>query len=108
MADVSSREQTNEAVSRAVAEFGGLDVLVNNAAMREYFPLAEAPEESWQRIIATNILGVANCCHAAITALRRTGVASIANLSSVFGVAGRKGMGEYDGTNADTFGVTRA
>ena len=47
MADVSSREQTNEAVSRAVAEFGGLDVLVNNAALREYFPLVEAPEESW-------------------------------------------------------------
>jgi NAD(P)-dependent dehydrogenase (short-subunit alcohol dehydrogenase family) len=52
-ADVSSRGQTSEAVSRAIAEFGGLDVLVNNAAGREYFPLAEATEESWQRIIAT-------------------------------------------------------
>jgi len=108
MADVSSREQTNEAVSRAVAEFGGLDVLVNNAALREYFPLAEAPEESWQRIIATNILGVANCCQAAIPALRRAGVASIVNLSSVFGVVGRKGMGQYDATKAAILGLTRA
>ncbi len=108
MADVSSREQTNEAVSRAVAEFGGLDVLVNNATLREYFPLAEAPEESWQRIIATNILGVANCCQAAIPALRRAGVASIVNLSSVFGVVGRKGMGQYDATKAAILGLTRA
>jgi 2-hydroxycyclohexanecarboxyl-CoA dehydrogenase len=47
IADVSSREQTGEAVARAVAEFGGLDVLVNNAAAREYFRLADAPDESW-------------------------------------------------------------
>src|SRR6266498_5468427 len=57
IADVSIREQIGDAVSRAIGEFGGLDVLVNNAAARDYFPLAEAPEESWQRIIATNILG---------------------------------------------------
>ena len=107
-ADVSSREQTNDAVSRTVVEFGGLDVLVNNAAMREYFPLAEAPEESWQRIIATNILGVANCCQAALPVLRRASGASIVNMSSVFGVVGRKGMGQYDATKAAILGLTRA
>src|SRR4030095_11801436 len=68
IADVSRREQIGDGVSRAGGE---LDVLVNNAAAREYFPLAEASEESWQRIIATNILGVANCCQAALPALRR-------------------------------------
>jgi 2-hydroxycyclohexanecarboxyl-CoA dehydrogenase len=108
IADVSRREQIGDAVSRAVAEFGGLDVLVNNAAAREYFPLAEAPEESWQRIIATNILGVANCCQAALPALRRASGASIVNLSSVFGVVGRKGMGQYDATKAAILGLTRA
>jgi 2-hydroxycyclohexanecarboxyl-CoA dehydrogenase len=108
IADVSSREQTGEAVARAVAEFGGLDVLVNNAAMREYFPLAEAPDESWQRIIATNILGVANCCQAALPALRRAERASIVNVSSVFAVVGRKGMGQYDATKAAILGLTRA
>jgi 2-hydroxycyclohexanecarboxyl-CoA dehydrogenase len=108
VADVSSREQTGEAVSRAVAEFGGLNVLVNNAAAREYFSLAEAPEESWQRIIATNILGVANCCQAALPALRRAGGASIVNMSSVFGVVGRRGMGQYDTTKAAILALTRA
>jgi len=108
IADVSRREQIGDAVSRAVGEFGGLDVLVNNAAAREYFPLAEAPEESWQRIIATNILGVANCCQAALPALRRASGASIVNMSSVFGVVGRKGMGQYDATKAAILGLTRA
>ncbi|HEY7165466.1 MAG TPA: SDR family oxidoreductase [Candidatus Binatia bacterium] len=107
VADVSGREQTGEAVSRVVAEFGRLNVLVNNAAAREYFPLAEAPEESWQRIIATNILGVANCCQAALSPLRTAGGASIINISSVFGVVGRKGMGQYDATKAAILGLTR-
>src|ERR1051325_9960540 len=107
VADVSSREQTCGAVSRALREFGGLNVLVNNAAAREYFQLAEAPEASWQRIIATNILGVANCCQAALPALRSTIGASIINISSVFGVVGRKGMGQYDATKAAILSLTR-
>jgi 2-hydroxycyclohexanecarboxyl-CoA dehydrogenase len=107
-ADVSSREQMCEAVLRAVDELGALDLLVNNAAAREYFSLAEAPEESWQRIIATNILGVANSCQAALPALRKANGASIVNVSSVFGVVGRKGMGQYDATKAAILGLTRA
>jgi 2-hydroxycyclohexanecarboxyl-CoA dehydrogenase len=108
VADVSNRQQTGAAMARAVSEFGALNVLVNNAAAREYFPLAEAPEDSWQRIIATNLLGVANCCQAALPALRRAGGASIVNVSSVFGVVGRKGMGQYDATKAAILGLTRA
>src|SRR5215467_9952096 len=107
-ADVADGEQVKKAISRASAKFGALHVLVNNAAAREYFPLAEAPEKSWQKIIATNILGVANCCQAALPALRRAGSASIVNMSSVFGVVGRKGMGQYDATKAAILGLTRA
>ncbi|HUK40282.1 MAG TPA: SDR family oxidoreductase [Candidatus Acidoferrales bacterium] len=106
--DVANREQVNEAVSRTTTEFGALHVLVNNAAAREYFPLAEAPEKSWQKIISINILGVANCCQAALPALRKAGGASIVNMSSVFGIVGRKGMGQYDVTKAAILAFTRA
>ena len=106
-ADVASRDQIVEVVSQTVGEFGALNVLVNNAAVREYFSLAEASEESWQKIIATNILGVANCSQAALPALRKAGAASIVNLSSVFGVVGRKGMGQYDATKAAILSLTR-
>jgi meso-butanediol dehydrogenase/(S,S)-butanediol dehydrogenase/diacetyl reductase len=106
-ADVSSREEMCQAVLRAVDELGALDVLVNNAAAREHYSLAEAPEGSWQRIIATNILGVANSCQAALPALRKAKGASIVNVSSVFGVVGRKGMGQYDATKAAILSLTR-
>jgi 2-hydroxycyclohexanecarboxyl-CoA dehydrogenase len=105
--DVANPEQVNEAVSRTIAEFGALHVLVNNAAAREYFTLAEAPEKSWQKIFATNILGAANCCQAALPALRKAGGASIVNMSSVFGLVGRKGMGQYDVTKAAILAFTR-
>jgi len=107
-ADVANREHVNEAVARTTAEFGVLHVLVNNAAAREYFLLAEAPAKSWQKIIATNILGVANCCQAALPALRKAAGASIVNMSSAFGIVGRKGMGQYDVTKAAILAFTRA
>jgi 2-hydroxycyclohexanecarboxyl-CoA dehydrogenase len=107
IADVSNREQISEAVARTVTEFGGLDVLINNAAVREYFSIAEAPDESWKRIIATNIVGVANCCKAALPTLRSAGGASIVNVSSVFAIVGRTGMGQYDATKAAILALTR-
>jgi 2-hydroxycyclohexanecarboxyl-CoA dehydrogenase len=108
MADVSSRKESAEAIARTVAEFGGLDVLINNAAVREYSSLAQATEESWKRIVATNIVGVANCCQAVLPTLRRARGASIVNVSSVFAVVGRKGMGQYDATKAAILALTRA
>ena len=108
IADVSNREQISEAVVRTLTEFGGLDVLINNAAVREYFSLAEATEESWKRIIATNIVGVANCCQAVLPTLRRAQGASIVNVSSVFAIVGRAGMGQYDATKAAILSLTRA
>ena len=108
MADVSSRKESAEAIARTVAEFRGLDVLINNAAVREYSSLAEATEQSWKRIVATNIVGVANCCQAVLPTLRRARGASIVNVSSVFAVVGRKGMGQYDATKAAILALTRA
>src|SRR5919106_4376591 len=108
IADVSNREQIGEAGARTVTELGGLDVLINNAAGREYVSIAEATEESWKRIIATNIVGVANCCQAVLPTLRRARGGSIVNVSSVFAVVGRKGMGQYDATKAAILSLTRA
>lgn len=107
IADVSNREQISEAVARTVTEFGGLDVLINNAAVREYFSIAEAPQESWKRIIATNIVGVANCCQAVLPTLRSARGACIVNVSSVFAIVGRTGMGQYDATKAAILALTR-
>ena len=106
-ADISREDEAFRAVDEAVEALGGLDILVNNAGVREYGPLAERPAESWERIIAVNMMGTANCTRAALPHLRRATDGNIVNVSSVFGVIARTGMGQYDATKAAIVSMTR-
>jgi 2-hydroxycyclohexanecarboxyl-CoA dehydrogenase len=108
VADVSLEGEVGDAVAKAVGHFGALHALVNVAGIRVYQALAQASAQDWARILAVNVLGTAYCCKAAVPALRRAGNATIVNVSSVYGVMGRKGMGQYDTTKAAVLGLTRA
>jgi 3-oxoacyl-[acyl-carrier protein] reductase len=78
--EVSSAEL---AIRTAVARFGGLDVLINNAGVGVGVPVADMPYDEWNRIIGTNLTGIFNCCKAAIPHLRQRGGGWIVNLSSL-------------------------
>jgi 2-hydroxycyclohexanecarboxyl-CoA dehydrogenase len=106
-ADVSSADDAARAVRLASNTFGRLDVLVNNAAMRNYSPLCEATPEEWQAMVSVNLVGTSNYCKAALPLLRAAGAASIINVSSCYAVTGRKGMGLYDATKAALLAMTR-
>lgn len=106
-ADVADERQADEAVAACLRMHGGLDVLVNNAAMRSYSGLAEASSEQWRAVVGVNLLGLANYCRAAMPALRRSGRGSVVNVSSCYAVTGRKGMGLYDTTKAGQLALTR-
>lgn len=106
-ADVSDERRADEAVAACLQAHGGLDVLVNNAAMRNYSSVAEASPEQWRAVLGVNLLGVANYCRAAMPALRRSGRGSVVNVSSCYAVTGRKGMGLYDTTKAGQLALTR-
>ena len=108
VADVSKETEAKRAVDEALARFGALHALVNVAGVRVYRALAEASAEDWSLILGVNVLGTAYCCKAALPALRKAGGATIVNVSSVYGVMGRKGMGQYDTTKAAVLGMTRA
>jgi meso-butanediol dehydrogenase/(S,S)-butanediol dehydrogenase/diacetyl reductase len=103
VADVSDAARAAEALKRIER----LDVLVCNAAMRNYSALADATPEEWQKVVAVNLLGAANYCRAALPKLRKSGRGSIVLVSSVYGVAGRKGMGLYDATKAGLLAMAR-
>ena len=107
VADVADAAEAARAVSRALDAFGQLDILVNNAAMRNYSAIADASPAEWQAVVGVNLLGAANYCRAALPALRRSTRASIVNVSSCYAVAGRKGMGIYDATKAGLLAMTR-
>jgi 2-hydroxycyclohexanecarboxyl-CoA dehydrogenase len=107
-ADLTNEPAVQRAVDEAVTRFGALDTLVNVAGVRVYVPLAEAHAKDWEFILGVNLLATAYCCKAALPALRRSGRGTIVNISSVYGVIGRAGMGQYDATKAAVLGLTRA
>ncbi len=106
--DVADEAAAGRLVEEAAGRLGGLDTVVNVAGVRVYAALAEAAAEDWRRIIDVNVLGTAHCCKAALPRLRRSGRGTIVNVSSVYGLMGRSGMGQYDTTKAAVLGFTRA
>jgi NAD(P)-dependent dehydrogenase (short-subunit alcohol dehydrogenase family) len=84
-ADVRSYEEMKRAVDAAVARFGGLDVLINNAGIGIFANVAEMSPSQWADVIDTNLTGVFNASHAAIPHLRRRDAGFIINISSLAG-----------------------
>lgn len=107
VADVADAAAAARAVAQAAEAFGRLDVLVNNAALRNYSAVADAAPEEWRTVLDVNLVGAAGYCRAALPLLRRAGKASIVNISSCYAVTGRKGMAIYDATKAGLIALTR-
>lgn len=105
--DVSDPGDVDRAVKQAVTAFGGISVLVNNAAIRNHSSVETSETDEWKRLFSVNVLGAVNFCKAALPALRKSGNASIVNISSCYAVVGRKGMPIYDATKAALLSLTR-
>lgn len=105
--DVAMEDSAAKIVAQAIRAFGRIDVLVNNAGIRAYQPLAEAKRESWERILAVNLLSYADLAREALPALRTSGRGSIVNVSSTHAFNPRAGMGQYDVTKAGIVSMTR-
>ncbi|HET9062036.1 MAG TPA: SDR family oxidoreductase [Candidatus Binatia bacterium] len=90
-ADVGRDDQVRAMTEKAVAAFGRLDVLVNNAGVTRFIDHADMEkvgEDDWEYIFRTNVWGTFVCTRAAVPALRRDGGGVVINLSSVAGVYG--------------------
>jgi NAD(P)-dependent dehydrogenase (short-subunit alcohol dehydrogenase family) len=82
-ADVRRYTDVESLMSTAVADFGGLDILINNAGVGVFKPVAETTVEEWHRVLDTNLSGVFYCCHAALPHMKRRGGGWIINISSL-------------------------
>jgi 2-hydroxycyclohexanecarboxyl-CoA dehydrogenase len=105
--DVGIEDSAAQIVAHAKRAFGRIDVLVNNAGIRSYEPLGEAKRETWERILAVNLLSYAYLAREALPALRASGHGSIVNVSSMHAFIPRAGMGQYDVTKAGIVSMTR-
>ena len=106
-ADIAEHRAIAPAIDTLVAALGRLDVLVNNAAARAFGPVADLTPESWAEVLQTNVTGYAMCARAALPHLRRSGAGSIVNVASVFAIAGRGNMAQYDASKAAILALTR-
>jgi 3-oxoacyl-[acyl-carrier protein] reductase len=84
-ADVSKPGDAARVMDVAAQQFGGLDVLVNNAGVGVFAPVADMSIDQWQQVIDTNLTGVFYCSQAAIPHLRTRGAGWIINISSLGG-----------------------
>ncbi|MFB6114500.1 MAG: SDR family NAD(P)-dependent oxidoreductase [Halodesulfurarchaeum sp.] len=107
-ADVSTKSGANALVDRAVDEFGGLDVMVNNAGVSHIESILDMPEDEWRQVIDTNLTGVFFGAQAAGQAMVDGGDGGqIINISSIFGSVGVQGRGPYNASKGGVNNLTR-
>jgi 2-deoxy-D-gluconate 3-dehydrogenase len=107
--DVSKPEHVSRGIDKAVRDHGGLDILVNNAAVigPARF-LEDADETAWHKTISTNLYGAYLCCRAAGLVMRKRGSGKIINVSSGLGQMAYPRFCAYAVSKAGEIQMTRS
>jgi 3alpha(or 20beta)-hydroxysteroid dehydrogenase len=106
-ADVTSEDDWRRVSAAAVEQFGGIDVLVNNAGIIRVKPLLETDLALFSRVVDTNLVSVFLGIRAVAASMQERGGGSIVNLASPQGVEGRDGMAAYTASKFGVRGLTR-
>lgn len=105
MGDLSVCEQLFQLIRK---QYGGLDVLINNAGISYIGLLQDMTSEDWERILHTNLTSVFNCCKLAIPVMLSAGHGKIVNISSVWGSVGASCEVAYSATKGGINAFTKA
>ncbi|MCP4192392.1 MAG: SDR family oxidoreductase [Planctomycetaceae bacterium] len=108
--DTSRREDCEQAVEWVLSRFGGLDVLVNNAAVQpadSYRPIDEYTDELWQRMVDVNLTGYMQMARAVLPAMKKQQQGVIVNLASGQGHRTARGVPAYGPIKAANIMQTR-
>lgn len=105
--DVTQEADVQRVVQQAVATYGRLDVMFNNAGIGDAASVVDTTVELFQRITSVNLLGVLLGCRFAIPEMIKGGGGSIINTASVQGLLGFPGFAAYAASKAGVIGLTR-
>ncbi len=106
--DVASMESCRLAIAFATQRFGGVDILVNAAAIQPYGTVETMEEAAWEQVISVNLTGAYRMAHVAIPQLRRRGGGAIVNIASVQGLACQTRVAAYAASKGGMLALTRA
>ncbi len=108
-ANMSSIEDIHTLVDKTVETYGGLDIIINNAAANPVFgPIHDTDERAFDKIIEVNLKGPFELCKKAYPILKRRGGGSIINISSIGGLTPESGIGIYSVSKAAINNLTQS
>lgn len=106
--DASDFQAAEDLITQVLADFGKLDVLVNNAGITKDGLLLRMSEEQWDSVITVNLKSVFNLTKASIKTMMKAKAGSIINLTSVVGIRGNAGQANYAASKAGIIGFTKS
>ncbi len=106
--DAASYEDAHKVVEDVKAEFGKIDVLVNNAGITKDGLMMRMDEAQWDAVIDTNLKSAFNFIHACTPIMARQRSGNIISMSSVVGVSGNAGQCNYSASKAGLIGLTKS
>ncbi len=106
--DVADSASVKAAVQLIEADLGPVDVLVNNAGIDVIQPFVDSTEETWERLVAVNLLGTIRCTRAVLDSMRERGRGRVISLGSDAGRVGSSGEVVYSATKGGVIAFTKA
>lgn len=106
--NAANYEETHEVVKEILAEFGHIDVLVNNAGITKDGLMMRMSEQQWDAVLTVNLKSAFNFIHACTPIMAKQRGGSIINMSSVVGVSGNAGQCNYSASKAGLIGLAKS
>jgi 3-oxoacyl-[acyl-carrier protein] reductase len=108
LADVGNRAELEQLLETALAEFGHLDIIINNASVRPHKPFTEMSYEDWRGVLATDLDSAFITSRAAVPGMLERGWGRIVNLGGLQAHQGRHGGAHISAAKVGLVGFTRA
>jgi len=105
-ADITKEDEVAAMVAAIIAEFGKVDVLVNNAGISVNCMSWKYPEDKWRKVLDVNLSGAFFCAKAVLPSMRKQEYGRIVNISSVVGITGATGTVAYGTAKAGLIGMS--
>jgi NAD(P)-dependent dehydrogenase (short-subunit alcohol dehydrogenase family) len=99
-ADISGEEGARTVVARCRELWGGVDVLVNNAAAFHYRRVEDATPADWDKVMSVNVVGTSLCSRFSVEAMKENGSGTIVNIASINGLIGMPDQFTYNASKA--------